>query len=95
MARLPQVSDFAGEWALVTGASAGIGAVFARELAARKVNLVLVARREDRLRQLAEDIRQASGVDVRCVALDLAREDFLPALLAAIEGIEVALQQKH
>lgn len=64
-----------GKRALVTGASSGLGVDFARNLAARGCNLVLVARREDLLQQVAEGIRRAHGVDVRVVVMDLAQSD--------------------
>lgn len=57
--------------ALVTGASSGLGADFARELAGRGAGLTLVARREDRLRSLQRELTAGHGVDVRVVALDL------------------------
>ena len=60
-----------GPWALVAGASVGLGAAFATELARRKINLILLARRAEALDALAGRLRGAFGVDVFTVAADL------------------------
>jgi len=57
---------------LITGASTGIGAEFARQFAARGHDLVVVARGEDKLNELARQLRSAHGVDVTVVAMDLS-----------------------
>lgn len=59
-------------YALVTGASSGLGVDFAKQLAARGYNLILVARREDRLRALKADLDGSTGATVHIVTMDLA-----------------------
>ena len=66
------IKDFKGSWAIVTGASAGIGREFAEQLARHKINVVLVARRGVLLDALGVALRQTQGVQVHTLALDLA-----------------------
>jgi uncharacterized protein len=74
---------YRGRWALVTGASAGIGEAFARELARRGMNLVLAARRNDRLRALADEIGNGHRVHTLVVPVDLGSDYGAAALWAA------------
>ena len=74
---------FHGCTALITGASSGIGAEFARQLAPHARALILVARRRDRLAQLKAEIDRP-GLTVHCHAADLADEVQIEALLAAL-----------
>ncbi|HYN40900.1 MAG TPA: SDR family oxidoreductase [Thermoanaerobaculia bacterium] len=76
----------AGSFALVTGASAGIGEAIARGLARRKVPLLLVARSEEKLVALADELRSLSGVAAEAIVLDLASEGAAERLVAATDG---------
>ncbi len=79
-----------GPWALIAGASEGIGAEFARALAARGLNLLLLARRQGPLEALAQALRRP-GLEVRTASVDLSAAD-LPARLAEVtQGLEVGL----
>ena len=80
-----------GSWALVTGASSGIGAAFARRLADSGINVVLTARRDDRLRTLAVDLESRCRVQTRCVPLDLATEGAPLQLADAVRDLEIAI----
>jgi uncharacterized protein len=79
------------ETALITGASAGIGWELARLFAADKSNLVLVARRRERLEELAAELNRQHGVEVRVVATDLARPDAPRAILDQLAAENVAI----
>jgi short-subunit dehydrogenase len=80
-----------GPWALIAGGSVGLGGEFARQLAARGLNLILVARRTEPLEECAKGLRAEYPVEVRTVALDLGSPDLLPALSGALAGIDIGL----
>ncbi|HME68507.1 MAG TPA: SDR family oxidoreductase [Myxococcota bacterium] len=89
--REPALSQRYPGWAVVTGASAGIGAEFARQLARAGFSCVLTARREDRLRALALELEKEHGVATRVVAVDLATQKGPEELAAALADLEVGV----
>jgi short-subunit dehydrogenase len=87
-------SDFVsryGPWAIVTGASSGIGEAIARELAARGLHLVLCARRKDRLEALAAELAAGHRTRARVVEVDLSRPDLSPIIEEATGDLDVGL----
>ncbi|MEP4052723.1 MAG: SDR family NAD(P)-dependent oxidoreductase [Litorimonas sp.] len=74
---------------LITGASAGLGAALAREYAQRGWDLVLLARREERLNTLAAELNAAHGTQCRVIAADLFSETAVPDLMSALEGSQI------
>jgi short-subunit dehydrogenase len=87
----PQLAERYGPWALVAGASEGIGAAIAGQLAGAGLNLLLVARNEPLLGGVAEAIRADHDVDVRVLAHDLTDPDALDAVRHAATGVDVGL----
>jgi short-subunit dehydrogenase len=82
-----RIAECRGDWAVVSGASAGIGQCFARELASHGLNLVVVARRADALQDLATELGARHGVRVVPVAVDLAQAGAVGAVKQAVERI--------
>ncbi|MEA5360834.1 SDR family NAD(P)-dependent oxidoreductase [Amycolatopsis sp., V23-08] len=78
--------DYRSQTVIVTGASSGIGAAFAHALAARGANLILVARRLDRLQELAAELERKHRVSATALALDLTSPTAGPDLKAAVAG---------
>lgn len=80
-----------GPWALVTGASSGIGREFARQIAASHINVVLVARREEQLAALGAELSRDFAVKHRVVIADLSQEGFIAALVDATSDLDIGL----
>jgi uncharacterized protein len=88
--RRVDISKF-GPWAIITGASSGIGEEFARQLAASGLHLVLLARRLSALEALGGELAQTFGIHYRTVGLDLTTDDFLGKLEEATHDLDIGL----
>ena len=80
-----------GPWALITGASSGIGREFALQIASSGINVFLVARREALLANVAQSIAQDFRVQYRVLALDLSDEACLERLAHGTRGLDIGL----
>jgi short-subunit dehydrogenase len=80
-----------GPWAVIAGASEGTGRAFAHELAAQGINCILVARRQEPLTKLANEIRTRHSVECITATIDLAAPDALERMIATIGPREVGL----
>jgi uncharacterized protein len=80
-----------GPWAVITGASSGIGRALATALAEAKFKLVLVARSEILLQELARELTQAHSIECRVLVLDLASETGVERLTAETETLDIGL----
>lgn len=76
------------DWAVVTGASSGIGAAYAKELAQRGLSVVITGRRKEKLDAVKREIEEEHGVDVRAVLGDLAVEQDLHALVEQVRELK-------
>src|SRR5712672_2594389 len=80
-----------GPWALVTGASSGIGREFARQIAASGINIVLVARRGDWRKEVGVEFSKGYDVEHRVVVLDVSREEFIGQLASTTDDLDIGL----
>ena len=80
-----------GPWAIIAGASEGTGRAFAHKIAAQGLNCILIARREEPLAVLAEDIHSRSGLECLTVSVDLSCHDAFEHIVAAVGSREVGL----
>ncbi len=80
-----------GNWALITGASSGIGRAFAVHLAKAKLNLILTARSEAKLVALSAQLKKEHGISTKVVATDLSQRQGVDEVIKACEKVEIGL----
>lgn len=93
--QLTRRTDFAvkygGRWAVITGASEGIGKAFACELAQHGMNVVLMSRSSQKLEKVAETIEKEHKVGTLAISVDFSRQDVYPQICNALDGLEIGI----
>lgn len=80
-----------GPWALVTGTSSGIGEEFSYQLATLGFNIVLVARRGEKLEKLSNELIHSYGIETCVIITDLSKPDFINDILPVIHSLQIGL----
>jgi short-subunit dehydrogenase len=80
-----------GDWAIVTGASSGIGKEFANQLAEKGINLFLLARREELLKELSVSLESKHPIKVKYARIDLTDNNFLEQIIEKTKGLKIGL----
>ncbi len=80
-----------GDWALITGASSGIGMAYARALAKQRINLILVARRRNRLETLALGLQSRHRIQVVTIVADLSKDDFIEKIMRRVSDKNIGM----
>jgi len=80
-----------GEWAVVTGASSGVGREMALEIASKGLSVVLVARREELLDKLASEIKEKFEVETKIIVVDFSQKGANKKVMDETKGLEVGL----
>jgi hypothetical protein len=78
-----------GEWGVILGATEGVGKAFCEKLAQEGMNVVMVGRRDQLLRELGEELKAQYGVDYKVVRADLSQPEAAETVFAATEGLDV------
>lgn len=80
-----------GDWALITGASSGIGLELARQLAGAGFNLVINARQANKLEELAQQLKADTNIEIKIVAADVAETEGIGNIIKATQGLSIGL----
>lgn len=78
-----------GEWGVVLGATEGVGKAFCEKLAMEGMSIVMIGRREEKLKQLGADLKRQYGVDYKVVRADLSESDSTDKIFAATDGLDI------